>query len=369
MTDATQATTNENGKVLMMSTVMAGIAGGVGAFLRSRNNSSKEQQILSRMVEDRKSELAELNSALESRRKDLSDLMSSAGKNSRKAIKDLNVSGSDLSNVDWTKLSRKARKGIERARSEAVKHAPSDLNGRRDSLMKSGEEAAKTARSLGTRVADQLSSRIPELMQTVESELGPRAQSMSERASGIASTASRDAAEVVRHRAEDLRPQLDDLASRARDAARHGADEARPRLDDLASWARDAARHGADEARPRFEDIAAKTKSVVAGAPDAFTTEFHRADDLLSSFAHGVQERTADAAHLVEDKSKSGAKAVQQGSKDGTSLLFWLGAAGAAIYFVILSDEQREKVKHIASRIFSEAKEVYADIQGEDGKF
>lgn len=394
MMDTSPEVQGDNGKVLMVSTIVAGLAGGVGAFLRSRTRSSKEQQALARLVEDRRSELADLNSALESRRKDLSDLMAIAGKNSRKAIKDLNISGSDLTDVDWSKLSRRARKGLDQARKEAIKHAPSDLNGRRDALLKSSEDAAKAARSFGSSKADQLSKRLPDLLETVESDLAPRARSLGDTAKALATTglaSSRDIADTLLHKAEDYRPQFDDLASKARDAARQGVDdakprlediasrardaarqgveEAKPRLEDIASKARDAARHGTDEAKPRFDDLAAKTKSVVAGAPDAFTSEFHRADELLSSFAHGVQERTSDAAHLVEDKSKSGAKAVQQGSRDGTSLVFWLGAAGAAIYFVILSDEQREKVKHIAGRIFSEAKEVYADIQGEDGKF
>lgn len=372
MAETSPETQGDNGRVLMVSTFVAGLAGGVGAFLRSRRNSSKEQQALARLLEDRKSELADLNSALESRRKDLTDLMAVATKNSRKALKDRNFSGSDLADVDWSKLSRRARKGLDRARKEAIKHAPSDLNGRRESLLKSSEEATKAARSFGSKRADQLSRRLPGLLESVESELAPRARTLGDSAKDLASTgiaSSRGIADTLLHRAEDYKPQFDDLASKAMDAARHGVDDAKPRLEEIAARARDAARHGADEAKPRLDDIAAKTRSAVSGAPDAFTSEFHRAEEALSSLAHGVSERTVDAAHLVEGKSKSGAKAVQQGGKDGTSMLFWLGAAGAAIYFVILSDEQREKVNHIAGRIFSEAKEVYADIQGEDGKF
>jgi uncharacterized coiled-coil DUF342 family protein len=340
----------ETGKVLAVSTLVAGAAAGVGVLLRGRSSASKEQTLLARQVEQRRAELSDLNSALDSRRKELSDLLSTAGKQGRKALKDANVPAMELSEVDWSAFSRRARKGLERARAEAVKHAPSDLNGRRDALRKSGGEAAKATRSFGERAAEQISRRATELLESAESELGPRAKSFGERASGVASTtasSSRDTADALRHKVDDVKPQLEDLATKAGDAVRHGIEEAGPRLDHLSERAR----------------------KVAANAPDKFTTEFQRAEEALGAIASNVQDRTSDVAHVVEEKSKAGAKAVKQGGKEGTSALFWMGAAASVTYFVILSDEQREKVRHIVGRVINEAREIYADIQGEDGKF
>lgn len=350
MSNQLQTTGSENGKVLAASSLVAGVAGGISVLMRGRGKASKEQQALARIVEERRKELAEVNSTLETRRKELSDLLINAGKQGRKTLQNANVPTIDMAEVDWSALSRRARKGIERARVEAVKHVPSDLNGRGDALRKSGGDAAKSARTLGERAAEQIAKRASELLESAEAELSPRAKTVSDRASVAASSAiasSKEAAGSIRNLVDDARPQLEDLATRARDAAKHSVEDAKPRIDELS----------------------AKAKSVVSHAPDAFTAEFHKAEEALGALASGVQEKTAEAAQAVELKSKASAKAVRKGGKEGTSMLFWLGTAASVTYFVILSDEQRDQVRHVVGRVINEAREIYADIQGEDGKF
>ena len=350
MSDRQPTRSAENEKVLAISTLIAGLAGGFSVLIRSKSKSAKERQMLAQLVEDRRKELAEVNSALAIRRKELSVLLASASKQSRKALKDLNIPAMELTDVDWSSFSRRAHKGLERARREAIKHAPPDMSGSRDSIRKSRGDAAASARTFGERAVEQVSRRAAEFIENAGADIAPHARNVSDRASGVAATtvaSSKDAAEAIRHRVDEAKPHLENLANRAIDAARQGAEDVKPRL----------------------EELTGKAKSAAVHAPDAFTTEFHKAEEALGAITSTVQDKASEAAHAVEAKSRAGASAVKQGGKDGSSLLFWLGTAASVTYFVILSDEQREKVRHIAGRVLSEAREIYADIQGEDGKF
>jgi hypothetical protein len=274
------------------------------------------------------------------------------------------ITAQDLAEFDWSGLSKRARKGLERARAEAAKRAPADLKdqreallksresavssakelghkateaarrapdelkGQRESLMKSGESALATARELGQRSSEVLAKRLPEVRDSVEANLAPHAKELGERASIAAAAVkqqSHDVAETLRERVEAARPEVEALAKQA--------------------------------------------KSTASKAPDAFATELKRAEQALSSIAGDVTEHAGELAHAVEEKSRVSAKAVKQGGKDGTSLLMWSGIAAGVVYLAVLNEEQREQVKRFASAVIREAREIYADIQGENGEF
>jgi hypothetical protein len=349
MTDQTARASSENGKVVAVATVIAGVAGGVAVMLNGRRKETQEREALAGLLESRRKELNDLTTAVEARRKELAALVAGAGRRSRARLKDARgqtIDVESLVDIDWSSLSKRARKGLERARIEATKRAPSDLARQREQLVKTGSSAAKAARSYGEQAADRISKRLPELMDTVESELGPRAKALGDRAVHVGET-SRHGVDAVRHAVEDARPQVEEMAGKAKETVLHKVEEARPQVEELTEKAKVAARH----------------------APEAFAAEFHKAEEALGSIAQNAQEKSAETIERVESKAKEGAEAAKRGTKESSSLLFWLSAAAGVVYFVILSDEQRAKVKSLAESAFREAREIYKDIQGEDGKF
>ena len=298
-------------------------------FLNGRRHQQDEHELLSQLVESRRKELEELKSAVAEQRHVLARSLATAKKRGEQQLKNVNapsINVHDLAEFDWSGFSRKARKGLERARAEAAKRAPADLDRQRDALIKSGGDAASAARSFGERTAEQISKRVPELIDAVESEVAPRARAAGDLAAAVASTSvasSKELADALKHKVDDVRPEVEELAKKAKDAVTH--------------------------------------------APEAIATEFHKAEEALGAIASDVHHHADDIAHTVEARSREGAAAVKKGGKEGSSLLFWGGVAAGVVYFVFLNDEQRDRVKQIAMSVAKEAREIYSDIQGGDG--
>jgi hypothetical protein len=353
MTDQATPANSENGKVVAVAAVIAGVAGGVAVLLNGRRKETKEREALAELLESRRKELTDLSAAVDARRKELAGLVASAGRRGRSRLRDATgatVDVESLVDIDWSSLSNRARKGLERAREEAAKRAPADLNKQREQLARSGTTAVKTARSIGDRAAEEISKRLPELLETVEAELGPRAKTIGDRAVHAAAAS----AETSRHGV---------------DALRHAVDDAKPHVEELAGKARETVRHAVEEAKPQVEELTEKAKDAARHAPDTLAAEFHKAEDALGHIAATAQEKSAETVELVETKAKEGVEAAKKGGKEGTSLLFWLSAAAGVVYFVILNDDQRTKVRTVIETVVHEAREIYKDIQGEDGKF
>jgi hypothetical protein len=321
---------DDNGKVIVLSTMIAGVAGGIAVLLNGRRK-QEEQDALAQLVEGRRKELADLKTAVEAQQRQLASSIAKAKERGGQQLKQMHkpsVSAQDLADYDWSGLSKKARKGLERARSEAAKRAPADLKERRDTLKKSGEAAASSARDFGERAAGTIAKRLPELIDSVEAELTPRAREASERVAAVAQgtkQTSKEAAEAVKSKIDDARPEVEELTKQA--------------------------------------------KKVAAKAPDAFAAEFKKAEKALAAMASDAQEHAGDIAHSVEARSRESAVAIKEGGKDSSSLLLWSGIAAGVVYFAVLNDEQRQKVKDIAATLYREARNIYADIQGEDGEF
>ncbi|MEZ4495769.1 MAG: hypothetical protein R2845_03080 [Thermomicrobiales bacterium] len=50
-------------------------------------------------------------------------------------------------------------------------------------------------------------------------------------------------------------------------------------------------------------------------------------------------------------------------------MLFWLGAAGAVIYYLLLNEERREQVNDLAKSGANIARGIIVEVRGEDGVF
>lgn len=78
-----------------------------------------------------------------------------------------------------------------------------------------------------------------------------------------------------------------------------------------------------------------------------------------------VEERVAAAkdrsAEIAEEAAKTG--------KSVFSLIFWLGAAMAAIYFLLFDRERREKIWSVTKEVAAETRDIINDLRGYDGEF
>ena len=55
-----------------------------------------------------------------------------------------------------------------------------------------------------------------------------------------------------------------------------------------------------------------------------------------------------------------------RGTRETRSLLLWLSLAGVLVFTVFLDEDQQKRLKEIAYEIFGEAKDMYADMKGEE---
>jgi hypothetical protein len=355
---------DENGKVVAASTVAAGVAGGVAVWLNARRARRKEHDTLGRLIEGRKQELSNLQGSLEGQQRQLADVMAKVREQGEKHMRKPSLTAQDLAEFDWSGLSKRARKGLERAREEAAKRAPADLKDQREALVKSGESAMSTARELGHKATDAARRAPADLKDQRES-----LKKSGESAMATARDLGQRTAETLAKRLPEVRDSVESgLAPHARDLGERAATAAtamRQQSHDVA----ESVRERVEAARPEVEALAQQAKRSASKAPDAFATELKKAEQALSSIAGGVSEHAGDVAHVVEEKSRESALAVKRGGKEGTSLLLWSGIAAGVVYLAVLNEEQREQVKRFASAVIREAREIYADIQGENGEF
>lgn len=140
---------------------------------------------------------------------------------------------------------------------------------------------------------------------------------------------------------------IDKRQADARDRVKSGASSAKEAAAAAALSAREATAHAAASAKDATANMAASAREASNSAKDATS---HAKESAKSATANAAAE-TADA------------------SKNFLAMLFWLGAAAAAIYFLILNKERREQVAGYARSGASVAREIVTEVRGEDGQF
>jgi hypothetical protein len=178
------------------------------------------------------------------------------------------------------------------------------------------------------------------------------------------------------HKVEsDLIPQARDAARNLREAGKERAagvvDKAKSDLiptaqhlaDDLADKAKKdilpAAQHLKD-------DLADKAKNEFIPAAQKVTADVKdHTKDVVGSVGHDAEKLLNDATQVAAEKGKQAGTAVQRGGRETRSLLMWLGLAGILVFSVFLDEEQQKKLKEIGMEVFGEARDMYADMKGD----
>ena len=144
---------------------------------------------------------------------------------------------------------------------------------------------------------------------------------------------------------------IDKRQADARKRVKSNASEARDATSRAAASAKDATTHAATSAREA-------TAHAAASAKDATT---HAATSAREATAHAAASAREATAHAAAETADAG--------RNLFGLLFWLGAAGAAIYYLLLNEERREQVNDLAKSGANIARGIIVEVRGEDGVF
>ena len=192
-------------------------------------------------------------------------------------------------------------------------------------LVDAAGKAAIDARNRGAQLGIQALERLPEVRGQVENRVTPVIKDLRKQASPLLGGATAAASSI-----------LGTAESRARGARLWAEKDALPEV-------RIAVADVTHKAAERAKSAEVRVASVSAGATGTLSA--------------------------VEDRTRHAASVAAQGTKDTGAIVFWGTVAGGLVFYALLSDAQRERVKAAALRIGSEAREIYRDVQGYDEEF
>ena len=167
--------------------------------------------------------------------------------------------------------------------------------------------------------------------------------------------------EQARERAAELTGRVrEDLLPRVREEyvpqVREAAQKAGTRVSELATT-------GVEASRTALQNLASSDAAGRAGelAEEAGKRGREAAEEARKRARRGGSVVTTTAGRAVG--------ATGSALKETTLIAFWATALGAIVYYVFLSDEQREKVAGTARSLFEQAQELIRDFQGYDEEF
>lgn len=347
--------TQENGAVLGIAALAAGVVGTMVAALMSRES---EQDARARL----EGQLRQLDALSRTGRERTGKAMKKARKQAPKDVDRARQRASDLgsqvtglaasgistakSRIDAgdlpgtsqrlaTSLKERSREGASRAESagsDVVSRASelfSEARGQVPNLKNRASQAAVDARIVGSNLGEQLRERLPEVRDQVEHRMTP----------------------VVRDLKRQAGPLIDDAAGVAATALSIAGTKAH----DVREWAE--------------KDALPEVRDTLGDVPQKVVEAAKNAEHMLANVSSDASGRLSDVGGTIEDRSRQVAMVATKGTKDTGSLLFWTTVAAGVVYYAFLSREQQAQVKAAGRRIGSEAREIYRDIQGYDEEF
>jgi hypothetical protein len=212
-----------------------------------------------------------------------------------------------------------------------------------------------------------------------------RRKPLSERIAAKISEAKTEATEQIESTASNLVGQ----ASAGIRAAAQRLPSTPVDREKVSQEAHDVAQLAATTALDLWERARSRSQSVRESLPsrDALTEQLGAAASTIDKRAHeaekAVHER-ADSARkrakamepvigermvAAKDRSAELAGEAAKTGKSAFSLVFWLGTVIAAIYFLLLNRERREKMWALTKEAAAETRDIVNDLRGYDGEF
>lgn len=413
--DANQHT--GNGSVVLYSIMAAGAAGLAGAVLIGRPGKQERAQdhIDQKVAElksgvDRSSE--QLTKAVEGlnfdreattrkAKKQLTKLQKSSSKALDEAIKAANSRVAELEKHGMSLQVREQAKGLASNGSDKVASFSAMLmeqvtSALEEARARAAETSGKTAEA-ASETAVKVESKAREIASQATAEASEAAEDASRQAHDLKARGAELAAVGTAFVSDALRksPEVLDRVGKAADDARHHAPELKESLsgivgamaelgNDVVTKAKEQAPEIADtlattlasrssDLREQAKPLIADAGAAVAGVADQVLVS---AKDAGSHVKPGIQaqvgtlgDKVSSGTTVIGEQSKHAASAAGKGARETGAVVMWTAAGATIVYAALLDDRQRQRLKDSAQRVWSEMREVLADMRGYDEEF
>lgn len=241
-------------------------------------------------------------------------------------------------------------------RSDAGERARDARKSSRKYSAQAKKDAARARGELSS-LADMVKARVLDAEHQAEGYLGamvlPKVKELLEETQGVVETGKSRTGDLRKKAEKDVLPEARKRAEELRARAEKDVlPEAKKRAEELR---RKAEQEVIPEAKKRAETLSHTVEEGARAARETLGTEAAQAAAKLSATAATVEEHAADAG-----------EAVKRGTRETRSLLLWVALAGVLVFTVFLDEDQQKRLKEIAYEIFGEAKDMYADMKGEE---
>ena len=118
----------------------------------------------------------------------------------------------------------------------------------------------------------------------------------------------------------------------------------------------------------RVHDARKQGAKAVDGAEDGLQSALDRLGEAAKRAAQVGDQAVAASSHL-RGSTRNAAHRTADAGKDGFESIVWLGAAGVAMYYGVLSPEQRATVNKVGGKIGRGVGKLITEVRGRDQKF
>ncbi len=384
-TTAAEETTMDAGKVIALAGGAAGVLAGAMVLLSERGKKDEPKSTLQQaklLIDEAaaraRDERADAESSLISGLKGLKGDAKKATKRSRKQAKKRGTRMSKKAEAEKNETLDRIAQFLKDARDDAAVMASrqsdevsglarqfrSDAESRakdaREASRKYSKQAKKDAAVTGRELSslvDTLKGRVQDAEHHAEDYLGamvlPKIRELIEETQGAVETGKSRTSELRAKAENDVIPEARKRAEELRKRAEKDViPEAKKRAEELR---KKAEQEVLPEAKKRAETLTHNVEENARAARETISAEATDAAAKLSATAAAVEEHASEAGD-----------AVKRGTRETRSLLLWIALAGVLVFTVFLDEDQQKRLKEIAYEIFGEAKDMYADMKGED---
>ena len=369
-----EVTTMANEHVRRLQERGQGAADAIGATLR---DSSKDTTGRVNAVRDQVVALAKSSSG------DVTALLQDARDDARRNLPDVAKTVSDRAAVIGHQVADGAARAghvvSERAAStgsgvpsgtatDALGRAQSVIS---DATQKAAAVAGPAIGKVGDRIA-HLSDDLRDDPSAVRDRLVGQGQGALKTIQGQAGQAAQTAKDLV-PAARDLVPSGKQSGTEQRtvEARERGLDMAallQSNIPSFISQVTDLIEQTGGKTGSRVEDARKQGAKAVDGAEDGLQSALDRLGEVAKRAAQVGDQAVAASSHF-RGSTRNAAYRTADAGKDGLESVIWLGAAGVAMYYGVLSPEQRATVSRVGRKVGQGLGKVITEVRGRDQKF
>lgn len=290
------------------------------------------------------------------------------------------------------KAAKRGQKKMNKSKTkETGKHAVHDAKRSLNPLMRQRQQNTKKATDTARRQIAQLTHQGADVTAQAKERLGQLTQQSpnplrdlrqrtvelahvgADRAQDSARALSQTAVERGQTVKDNVAPQVESLKSNVAPQVKSIKSNAEDRIEDLVAQGRQRAatlkKDTEKDVLPVVKHIAAHARETLENLPESVSDELPAVRDKAGQLKSTAADRATAAQQQASEKTKQVATTTAEGSKDLGATVSWLALGGALVYFVFLDEDQRTQIRNVADRLFGRAIATYRDIQGFDQEF